>query len=182
MAATAQGDRSRRRWSEAERLAALYTYEILDTPPEEVFDDLARIAAHVCSTPIALVNFLAEDRQWFKAEIGIGRRETPIEIAFCAHAILQPDLFVVPDAAQDARFSCNPLVTEEPHLRFYAGALIRSGTGVPVGTLCVFDHLPHHGITLEQGDILLALARQATVLLEYRLALRRLTELQAQFS
>jgi GAF domain-containing protein len=169
-------------WSEADRIAALHAYEILDTGPEQEFDDLARIAAHVSSAPIALVNFLAEDRQWFKAEIGLGMRETPIGVAFCTHAILQPDLFVVPDTTSDPRFNCNPLVTDEPHLRFYVGALILTGDGVPVGTLCVLDYAPRLGITLEQGSILLALARQATTLLEYRLARRRLAECEARLA
>jgi GAF domain-containing protein len=167
------------RRGEAERLAALHAYDILDTPPEQEFDDLARIAAHVCAAPIALVSFLAEDRQWFKAEIGFGRRETPIELAFCFHAVHQPQLFVVPDARQDARFAGNPLVTGEPHLRFYAGALIFSALGTPIGSLCVFDYEPRLGITVAQGEILIALARQSSVLLEYRLAVARLAEFEA---
>jgi GAF domain-containing protein len=170
------------RWSEAERLAALYAYDILDTLPEQEFDELARIAAYVCSAPIALVNFLAEDRQWFKAEIGLGRKETPIDLAFCTHAILQPDLFVVPDTTQDIRFNCNPLVTEEPYLRFYAGALIVTNAGVPVGTLCVLDYVPRPGISLEQGNMLLALAHQATLLLELRLTRRRLAEYERRLT
>ena len=105
-------------WTEAERLAALHSYGILDTPPEPAFDGIARIAALVCRTPMALVNFVAEDRQWFKAEIGVGRRETPLAMAICTHALLQPDLFVVPDTLAEARFACNPLVTGWPHLQF----------------------------------------------------------------
>jgi GAF domain-containing protein len=117
-------------WNEADRLAMLEAYAILDTPPEQAFDDLARLAAMMCKAPVALVNFLSEDRQWFKAKVGLGRRETPIDIAFCTHVIRQSHLFVVPDTTKDHRFNCNPLVTEEPFLRFYAGAprdIVRSG-------------------------------------------------------
>jgi GAF domain-containing protein len=178
--ATLQNNGSPPRWSEADRLAALRAYDILDSPPEEEFDDLARIAAHVCSTPVALVNFLAEDRQWFKAELGLGRRETPIELAICMHALRQPEVFVVPDTTLDSRFKGNVLVTGEPYLRFYAGALILTGGGIPLGTLCVLDYAARSGITLEQGNILLALARQATILLEYRRTRRHLAECEAR--
>jgi GAF domain-containing protein len=176
MAGNVQRSRLPSRWSEPERLTALDTYGVLDTPPEPEFDELARIAAHVCSTPIALVSFVSEHRQWFKAEVGFGTRETAIDLAFCSHAILQPDLFVVPDTTEDPRFSANPLVTGEPHVRFYAGAVITTGNGIPLGTLCVLDQVPRPGITLEQGDMLLALAHQAAVLLEYRLTRRKLSE------
>jgi GAF domain-containing protein len=162
------------RWSEAERLAVLARYDVLDSPPEQEFDELARIACFVCSTPVALVNFLAEDRQWFKAEVGLAFRETSLDLAICTHALLEPDVFVVPDTTEDSRFNRNPLVTEAPFLRFYAGALIRVADGIPIGTLCVLDYVPRPGISIEQGSILLALARQAAVLLEHRLALRRL--------
>jgi GAF domain-containing protein len=151
------------RWSEHERLAALEAYGVLDSPADQEFDELARIAAHVCSTPIALVSFVAEHRQWFKAEVGFGRRETPVDLAFCSHAILQPHLFVVPDTTKDPRFSCNPLVTGEPHVRFYAGALITTGNGIPLGTLCVMAQVARPGMTLEQGNMLLTLAHQATI-------------------
>jgi GAF domain-containing protein len=176
MAGNAQRDRLPSCWSEPERLAALDAYGILNTPPEQEFDELARIAAHVCSTPIALVSFVAEHRQWFKAEVGFGRRETPIDLAFCSHAIRQPDLFVIPDTTKDPRFRSNPLVTGQPHVRFYAGALITTANGIPLGTLCVMDQVPRPGITLEQGDMLLTLAHQAMVLLEYRLTQRKLSE------
>src|SRR5690606_24729967 len=116
---------------EDERLAALHAYGILDTPPEESFDALTRIAAYICKAPIAVINFVDRDRQWFKSEIGLGVRETPLDVSICAHAILQPGLFVVPDTTQDARFADNPLVTGSPHLRFYAGALLESDQGHP---------------------------------------------------
>src|SRR6478735_523671 len=105
-------------WRESERLAALRSYGILDTPLEEDFEDIVRIAAHVCKAPISVINLIDETRQWFKAEIGLGVRETPLDVSICAHAILQPGLFVVDDTTKDARFSCNPLVTGKPHLRF----------------------------------------------------------------
>jgi GAF domain-containing protein len=167
-------------WSEADRNRAVQMYGIVDTPPEQAFDDLAVIAAHVCNAPIALVNFLFEGRQWFKAEIGFGRHETPIDLAFCTHVICQPHLFVVPDTTKDDRFSGNPLVTGVPHLRFYAGAPLIAPDGVPLGTLCVLDYAPRAGITLAQGEVLLALARQATMLLELRRATRRLAELEGK--
>jgi GAF domain-containing protein len=174
MAEPAERDGGRSHWSEAGRLATLEAYGILDTPPEQAFDDLARIAAVVCKTPVALFNLVAEDRQWFKAEVGLGKRETPIDVAFCTHVILQPHLFVIADTTRDPRFNCNPLVTDEPFLRFYAGAPLLTGNGVPLGTLCVLDYAPRPGVTPEQGEVLMALARQGTILLEYRLALRRL--------
>jgi len=164
-----------RAWSDADRLAALDAYDIVDTPPEQAFDDLARIASLVCRTPVALVNFVTHNRQWFKAEIGLGRRETSLDVAFCSHVILQPHLFVVPDTTKDPRFNCNPLVTDHPFLRFYAGAPLVTGTGVPLGTLCVLDYAPRLGLSTDEAEILLALARQGTVLLEYRRALRELS-------
>jgi GAF domain-containing protein len=120
----------------------LRRYEILDSPSEVEFEDVVRIAAHVCETPIAVVNLIEDHRQWFKAEIGLGVRETPLDVSICAHAILQPGLFVVPDTTKDPRFDCNPLVTGDPHLRFYAGALLETREGLPLGTVCVLDYKP----------------------------------------
>jgi len=128
--------------NESGRLQSLRSYGILDTPPETAFDDLTRIAAHVCETPIAVVNLIDEGRQWFKSEIGLGVQETPLEPSICAHAILQPGVFVVPDTLEDARFRNNPLVTGEPHLRFYAGALLKTPEGHALGTVCVLDYRP----------------------------------------
>lgn len=161
------------RRTEAERFEALDSYGVLGTPPEPEFDNIAQIAALVCRVPIALVNFVAEHRQWFKAEIGFGKCEPPIGVAFCAHALRQPDLFVVPDALQDPRFDHDPLVTNWPHARFYAGAVVLSGEGFPIGTVCVFDDKPRDGLTLVQGEVLLILARQVTTILEYRRKLAR---------
>lgn len=167
-----QRDGNPQSWTEPDRLAALSSYDILDTPPEEAFDDIARLAGLMCKAPVALVNFIAAKRQWFKAEVGLGRRETPLDIAFCTHVILQPHLFVVPDTTKDARFNCNPLVTGEPYFRFYAGSPLLAASGLPLGTLCVLDYVPRPGLTAEQGEVLLTLARHSSVLLECRRALK----------
>src|SRR5829696_5407889 len=131
-------------------------YRILDTLPEPAFDEIARIAALICKASIAVVSLIESERQFFKAEIGLGVRETPLGVSFCAQAILQRELFVVPDTTKDPRFSSNPLVTGEPHLRFYAGALLETPEGLPIGTVCVLDHDEPRpeGITQEQGEML----------------------------
>ena len=165
--------------NETERLAALHAYGILDTPPEASFDALTRIAAYLCGTPIAVINFIDRERQWFKSEIGLGVRETPLEVSICAHALLQPGLFVVPDTTQDPRFADNPLVSGEPHLRFYAGALLESDEGHPLGTLCVLDHTPRT-LTPEQGEILQALAGQVMLLLQLYRQNQKQAEMLAQ--
>ena len=109
---------------ESARLAALRSYRILDTDAEAGFDDLALLAAHICGTPIALISLVDERRQWFKARVGISVSETERSISFCAHAIEQPEIMVVPNALEDQRFRQNPMVQGEPHIRFYAGAPI----------------------------------------------------------
>lgn len=159
-------------WEERDRIAALLRYNILDTPPEPDFDNITEVAALVCKAPIAVVNLIAEGRQFFKAEVGLGVRETPLDTSFCVEAILEPGLTIVPDARLDPRFSCNPLVTGEPHLRFYAGALLETPEGPPIGTVCVLDTTPRpEGLGEEQKQILLALARQAMTQLELRRAI-----------
>lgn len=127
---------------ERDRLAALRRLGVLDTPDEERFDRITRLAAQLVGTPIALVSLVDEQRQWFKSRVGLDATETPRSVAFCSHAIEgQPDeLFVVPDAHADLRFCDNPLVTGDPHVRFYAGRVIREPSGQPMGTLCVIDH------------------------------------------
>src|SRR6266851_3402566 len=104
--------------AEKKRLKVLWQYEVLDTVPEEVFDDLTELAARICEAPIALITLVDEDRQWFKAKVGVTINETSRDISFCTHAISQPDLFIIPDATKDARFAQNPLVTSEPKVRF----------------------------------------------------------------
>jgi two-component sensor histidine kinase len=156
-------------WQERERLAALRDYCVLDTPSEPEFDDLAQVAARVCQTPIAAINLIEDHRQWFKAEIGLGVRQMPLDVSICASAILQPGLFVVPDLSQDSRFDGNPLVAGEPKLRFYAGALLETREGLPLGTLCVLDHVPRR-LTEDQAFVLQALARQVMSQLELRRA------------
>lgn len=152
---------------EARRLDALHDYAILDTPREAVFEDITRIASLVCGTPIAVVNLIDADRQWFKAEVGLGVRETPLATSICAHAILEHDLLVVPDTTRDPRFAENPLVTGDPRLRFYAGALLKTTDGLPLGTVCVLDTTPRE-LSAAQTEILQRLARQVMAQLELR--------------
>jgi len=163
---------------EAKRLAALASFDVMDTPTERDFDDIARLAADICETPIAVVNFIGENRQFFKAEVGLGVRETPFDSSFCARAILEEEFLVVPDATQDPRFDANPLVTGEPHLRFYAGALLKTDEGHPIGTVCVLDYQPRE-LTPVQQNALRILARQVMVQLELRLALKDLARQNA---
>jgi signal transduction histidine kinase len=164
--------------NEADRLDALRAYEVLDTPPEEAFDDLTRLASYICGTPVAMVSLVDGGRQWFKSRVGADITETPRDVAFCAHAILQPDLFVVPDAEADERFMDNPLVTADPHIRFYAGVPLITPDGHALGTLCAVDRVPRE-MSPKQQEALRALARQAMAQLELRRSLKQLRELEA---
>jgi len=157
-------------WREVDRLAALEGYAVMDTAPEQEFDDLVRVAAQVCGAPIALVSLLDEERQWFKAALGVDVKQTPRDIAFCAHAIQQRDVFMVEDATKDARFAKNPLVTGDGGLRFYAGQPLETPEGLPLGTLCVLDTEPR-SLTADQQFALKTLARQVASQLELRKAL-----------
>ncbi|MBP8184895.1 MAG: PAS domain S-box protein, partial [Pseudomonas sp.] len=153
--------------NEAERLAALARYNILDTPAEEEFDDFTKLAAQICAVPIALVSLIDAQRQWFKSRVGLDAEETAREIAFCAHAILNNQLFEVTNTLEDPRFADNPLVTGAPDIRFYAGAPLTTHDGFNLGTLCVIDRTPRQ-LNPQQRDALARLGRQVVRQLELR--------------
>jgi GAF domain-containing protein len=153
--------------SEKKRLKVLWQYDVLDTIPEALFDDLTELAAGICEAPIALISLVDEKRQWFKSKFGITVNETSRDVSFCAHAIQQPDLFIVPDATQDVRFASNPLVTSDPKIRFYAGAPLTTPDGYALGTLCVIDKVPRE-LRSEQKQALRILARHVVSQLELR--------------
>lgn len=159
--------------NEKQRLQVLWQYEVLDTVPEQVFDELTELAAHICEAPIALITLVDEKRQWFKSTFGISASETSRDASFCAHAILQTELFVVPDATKDQRFARNPLVTSEPKIRFYVGAPLVSPDGHAVGTLCVLDNVPRQ-LRPDQEKALRILARHVMTQLELRRRSREL--------
>ncbi len=161
--------------NEAGRIAALEKYAILDTDPEQSFDDLALLASFICKTPIALISLVDENRQWFKSRVGLDASETSRDIAFCSTAILQNDVFVVPDALADDRFRDNPLVVSDPHIRFYAGAPLINEDGYALGTLCVVDRAPRE-LAPEQKEALKALSRLVLAQLEFRRNLLLLKE------
>ncbi|NUB43490.1 ATP-binding protein [Fertoebacter nigrum] len=155
-----------------ERLAALHRYGVLDTPRESDFDDIVALASEICDAPISVINLIDQDRQWFKAEVGLGVRETPLDTSLCAHAILEEEFLEIEDTLADQRTASNPLCAGEPGLRYYAGALLRTGDGLPLGTLCVLDTTPRRLSPL-QINALRVLAAQVMTQLELRLALRR---------
>ena len=157
---------------EGERIAALERYKVLDTPPEAALDRITRLVAGTLGVPIALISLVDRDRQWFKSKHGLTVNETPRDVAFCAHAICGESVLVVPDASKDARFADNPLVTNAPEIRFYAGAPLRSPDGHMLGTLCALDHTPRT-LTPEQRQLLTDLAALVMEEFEYRRAGRR---------
>ncbi len=157
---------------QAARLAALRDLKILDTPEEAEFDEIAQLASQICETPISVINLIDEARQWFKAEVGLGVRETPLETSICSHVILDDEMTIVPDTLEDIRFSDNPLCTGDPHLRFYAGALLKTTDGLPIGTLCVLDDHPRTLTPLQQ-NALSVLAKQVITRMEFRRELAR---------
>jgi adenylate cyclase len=153
---------------EEERLRALRELELLDSEPEEEFDELVHRAAEATGAPIAVITLVDEARQWFKARVNLELESTDRDLAFCAHAILAPDdLTIVPDTLEDDRFNDNLLVTEDPNIRFYAGAPIFTPDGYPIGTLCVIDAAPR-GLSEDQADALRDLAREVSKQIERR--------------
>ncbi|MEQ1657366.1 MAG: PAS domain-containing protein, partial [Hylemonella sp.] len=171
---------------ELDRLEALYRYRILDTAAEQEYDDYTRLAAHICGTPIALVSLVDAGRQWFKSRVGLDAAETPRDISFCGHAIHGREVFEVSDALEDERFADNPFVTQDPNIRFYAGAPLVTPDGHAVGTLCVIDSVPHK-LSDAQKSALTTLGRRVVNQMEQRLRLAREQRLtkkvarQAQF-
>ena len=153
--------------NEAQRQAALKEYHILDTEAEQAYDDITALAAYVCHAPIAMISLVDESRQWFKSKLGLNQRETPRDVAFCAHAILQTEPLIVKDALKDARFSDSALVTRSPHIRFYAGFPLASPEGFAIGTLCAIDRRPRR-LSAEQTTAMQTLSRQVMALLELR--------------
>lgn len=167
--------------NESERLEVLKSYNILDSLPEEEYDAITKIASGICNTSIALVSIVDEDRQWFKSKHGLDATETPRDLAFCAHSILNPkELFIINDATKDERFHDNPLTTEAPNVVFYAGAPLNSSEGFPLGTLCVIDNKPKV-LNETQKESLLLLAEQVVRLLELRKKNRELKESKEKF-
>lgn len=165
--------------NDAERLRTLRAYKILDTKPEERFDELTRLAALICGVPISLISLIDTDRQWFKSKFGLNVQETPRAQAFCTHAIMQPELFIVPDASKDERFANNPLVTGDLHIRFYAGEPLAARDGHVLGTLCVIDHEPHT-LTEAQKEALRIVGKLVIANFELRRDLQELRDALAR--
>lgn len=168
--------------NEAERLASLKAYKIMDTSEEDDFDDLTKMASEICGTPIALITLVDETRQWFKSRIGLGVTQTPREHAFCAHTIIDPTgTMQITDARSDLRFAENPLVTSDPNIVFYAGVSLQSPDGYSLGSLCVIDRVPK-SLTPQQLDALKILAKQVITQMELRKKITDLHEANKQLS
>lgn len=167
--------------NEIQRLIALKQYSILDTPTDEKFDDLTKLASHICDTPIALITLVDEARQWFKSNIGLDVSEMPRNISFCGHAILTKELFEVTNALDDERFKDNPLVIGSPHIRFYAGIPLITNEGYCLGTLCVIDTKPRH-LTPEQAKSLQMLGRQVLSQIECHLSSLKLIQVNHELT
>lgn len=153
---------------ESQRLLALQFYNILDTPEEEDFNEIVALASRICEAEISLISLIDESRQWFKAKVGLDSQETHRDLAFCAHAIHEPEIMEIEDTHQDERFFDNPLVVDDPRIRFYAGMPLETRDGYRLGTLCVIDSKPKH-LTDEQRYALRILAKQAMKLMELRI-------------
>lgn len=162
-----------------ERLDALRSYGVLDTPREAEFDELVALAADICEVPISVVNLIEDHRQWFKAEVGLGIRETPLDISICRHVLLQPGVTIISDLRNDPRMCANPLVTADSGLRFYAGCLLETPDGHGIGTLCLLDRTPRI-LTSRQQSVLKTLANQVMGQLELRRSLKEKTRLLEQ--
>ncbi|WP_082507822.1 GAF domain-containing protein [Methylobacterium sp. Leaf113] len=155
-----------------DRIAALERYRILDTPADEAFDSLVRLASQLCGTPVGLITLVASDRQWFKARVGFERSETGLDRSICIHTLPEPSLLVIPDLALDPRTQANPVVTGEAPMRFYAAVPLRTPCGFGLGTLCVLDREPRDGgLTVAQEQVLRTLGMQVMALMEARRAL-----------
>ena len=165
--------------NEARRRAALASYRILDTANERVYDDIVRLAAYICQVPIATISLVDEQRQWFKAKVGMRKSETPRDIAFCAHTILDAGPLIVEDATKDGRFADNDLVTHAPRIRFYAGFPLVNSDGLALGALCAIDRRRRQ-LDSAQKEAMKALSRQVMVLLEMRRISAHLADALAQ--
>jgi diguanylate cyclase (GGDEF)-like protein len=168
--------------NEVERLKVLSEYQILDTLPEQAYDDIAELAAYICKTPISLVSLVDESRQWFKSKVGLAVDQTPREDAFCAHALLQPDdMLLVGDTLKDPRFLDNDLVLGAPYIRFYAGVPLVTKTGEALGTLCVIDTQPRE-LDAATKSVLSSLARQVMAQFELRKTLYTLQQAEQELT